>query len=80
MIEVEARLYATFGARAGTAVPGEPVHVKLPDGATVDDLLARLALRPEEVRILLVNGRSQPPSHPLAGGDRVALFPPVGGG
>jgi sulfur carrier protein ThiS len=80
MIEVEARLYATFGARAGTAVPGEPVRVTLPDEATVADLLARLALQPDEVRILLVNGRSQPPSHPLTGGDRVALFPPIGGG
>ncbi len=80
MIEVEARLYATFGPRAGAAVPGEPVYVTLPDGATVADLLARFAFRPDEVRILLVNGRSQPPSHPLASGDRVAVFPPVGGG
>jgi molybdopterin converting factor small subunit len=80
MIEVEAHLYATFGARARTAVPGEPVHVALPDGATVADLLARFGLAAGEARILLVNGRSQPPSHPLAGGDRVALFPPVGGG
>jgi len=80
MIEVEARLYATFGTRAATAVPGEPVRVTLPDGATVADLLAHFALRPDEVRILLVNGRSQPLNHPLTRGDRVALFPPIGGG
>jgi molybdopterin converting factor small subunit len=35
---------------------------------------------PDEVKRTFVNGLSKAPSHPLSDGDRVALFPPIGGG
>lgn len=52
----------------------------LPDGATAAELIRRLGVPPEEVAILFVNGAHAEPERVLADGDRVGLFPAVGGG
>ena len=49
-------------------------------GETVAGLLARLSLAPEDVKVIMVNGRAADLQAPLADGDRVGLFPAVGGG
>ena len=43
-------------------------------------LLAKLAIPAGEVKIAMVNGVSAELTQVLAAGDRVGLFPPVGGG
>ncbi|MCL6451644.1 MAG: MoaD/ThiS family protein [Acetobacteraceae bacterium] len=71
-------------AQAAEALPAgdwqQGVEVELPAGATVGDLRARLGLRPQAVQVVLVNGVAARPSTPLKDGDRVAVFPLVGGG
>jgi molybdopterin converting factor small subunit len=49
-------------------------------GETVADVVARLGIPPEELKLVFVNGAHAPLSTPLADGDRVGLFPAVGGG
>ena len=49
-------------------------------GATVLDLLLHLGLNPEDVKIVFVNGVSVETDAPLHDGDRVGIFPAVGGG
>lgn len=56
-------------------------HLDLPEGTTVQDLLAHLAMPTEERGITFINGNlsampgMQPDlSHPLDDGDRVAFF------
>jgi sulfur carrier protein ThiS len=49
-------------------------------GATIEDLLRRLAIPSELVAIVLVNGLQRPKSHTLANGDVVKLMPLMGGG
>lgn len=65
-------------------VPGyDPmVGLDLPHapGMSVADLLAGLGLAPQEVKIIMVNGVHADAQRPLADGDRVGLFPAVGGG
>lgn len=48
--------------------------------ATPRSIAQSLAIAPEEVAIVMVNGRRVEPDAALAEGDTVALFPPVGGG
>lgn len=47
---------------------------------SVAALLRKLKIPQESVKIVMVNGISAPFDHRLEGDERVALFPPVGGG
>lgn len=47
---------------------------------TVTGLLTRLGIEPDLVKIIMVNGEIKNKDTLLRDGDRVAFFPPVGGG
>ncbi len=53
--------------------------IEIEDNSTVKDLLDNLEID-KETTIVIVNGKSQLLDHKLKSGDRVGLFPPVGGG
>jgi len=58
-----------------------PSPIVLPcAGATIEELLKRLAIPSELVAIALVNGFQRPKSYQLAAGDVVKLIPLMGGG
>ena len=57
-----------------------PLEVELPEGSILADLAAYLALPNEKMRLIFVNGRAQKLDYPLAAGDKVGIFPPIGGG
>ncbi len=76
---MEVRLYATLRRYAPSASEGV-LAVDAPEGATAADVIAKLKLDPNEVHILMVNGVISPPERVLADGDRLGLFPPIGGG
>jgi len=48
--------------------------------ATVTDVCLKINIPPEKIRVIMVNGKSASPDYILTGDERVALFPPVGGG
>jgi molybdopterin converting factor small subunit len=80
-MQVELRRYATLAKPEGGRWPGDPEEVALEDGATVSQLLKTLEMAPGAVHLVIVNGRIvHDRAAPLDDGDRVALFPPVGGG
>jgi molybdopterin converting factor small subunit len=54
--------------------------VELPDGATVGQLIEHLRLPADEVKVTFVNGIVRGEEHSLSDGDKVGVFPPVGGG
>jgi molybdopterin converting factor small subunit len=49
-------------------------------GSTISDLVRQLRIPEQEVKLLMVNGVAAKWDTVLAGDERVALFPPVGGG
>ncbi len=81
-MQITVRLFATLRQEAGWAQR----NMELPEGATLDDLLA--ALNEGENGLALtqrslyaaVNREYAQHEHPLHDGDVVALFPPVSGG
>ena len=75
---LDIRLYATL--RQYGADKSGAVAVDVPEPLTVEQLLAKLAIPAAEVKIAMVNGVSAELNQVLAAGDRVGLFPPVGGG
>lgn len=59
---------------------GKQVELELESGGTVTLALQRLGIQESAVSMLLVNGQAAAFSTPLADGDVVSVFPPVGGG
>ncbi|MDR3043805.1 MAG: MoaD/ThiS family protein [Desulfovibrio sp.] len=51
-----------------------------PGGGTVHDVVLALGIAPEDVAVIFVNGLHAPMDKALAEGDRLGLFPAVGGG
>ena len=80
MIKVDCRLYAALRKYAPEYRLGEAMELELPDETTLAELYELLKVPPDEVKRTFVNGLSKAPSHLLSDGDRVALFPPIGGG
>jgi molybdopterin synthase sulfur carrier subunit len=52
----------------------------LPPGRTIRELAEQLGIPAAEVKLIMVNGISAKWDAVLQGDERVALFPPVGGG
>jgi len=80
-VRVEVRLYATLADQAPTRRAGDPFDVGLDQSDSVSDLIRKLEIPEAAVHLVIVNGRPiQDRGQRLSHRDRVALFPPVGGG
>jgi len=80
MMTVHVKLFATLRRFYPELGVGQALPVELPEGATVGDLVRRLRLPSDHVKVIFVNGIVRDEVHPLADGDEVGIFPPVGGG
>ncbi|MBI4803992.1 MAG: MoaD/ThiS family protein [Desulfovibrio sp.] len=60
--------------------PENEEHFPLHAGETVEALIERLGMAPDMVAVLFVNGVHAARDRVLSDGDRVSLFPAVGGG
>jgi molybdopterin synthase sulfur carrier subunit len=73
---IQLKLFATLAAH----MPPEGDRVEIAAGATVGDLVSRLAIPAAKAKLIFVDGRKGTLETVLHGGERVGLFPPVGGG
>lgn len=72
---ITVKFFATF--RQGR---GKIMNIEIEQKSTVKEVLDKVEIEPEEVAILLVNGRDGKVDQLLEDGDTLSLFPPVGGG
>jgi molybdopterin converting factor small subunit len=56
------------------------IRMEVKPGATVLDVARELTIPEEEVKLIMVNGIGSKWNTVLSGDERVAFFPPVGGG
>jgi molybdopterin converting factor small subunit len=61
-------------------MPPSAENFAIEAGTTVSGLLQQLDLPPEKVKLVFINGARAELTSVLKGGDRVGIFPPVGGG
>lgn len=80
MITVRVKLYATLRNSFPELGLGEAMAVRLPKGTTAGELIRKLALPDDQVKVLFVNHVISEEERQLSDGDVVAIFPPVGGG
>jgi molybdopterin synthase sulfur carrier subunit len=79
-MQVRVKLFATLGRYALNGVAGAPFEMEFSEGATLDDMVDRLNLPRDEVKVFFVNGRARPKDWILKPGDEVGIFPLVAGG
>jgi len=73
---IELNCYATLAPMT----PGNAAAFPIKTGETVTALIDRLGIPRDEIKIVFVNGVTVALDKVLADGDRVGIFPPVGGG
>jgi len=59
---------------------GEVFGVEMPEKSSLADLVERLGIRANEIKVMFVNGRARAEMYRLPESDEVGIFPPVGGG
>ena len=79
-MQVRVKLYATLSRYLSNTASGIPFEIEVPSGTTMADLVDRLKLPREEVKLFFVKGRARPIDWPLESGDEVGIFPLIGGG
>lgn len=76
MIRIDLKLFVTLAKYH----PGGGGDHEVAVGTCVDELIRDLGIPPETVKLVFINGKKADPSQKLEDGDRLGLFPPVGGG
>ncbi len=75
-MQIQLKLFATLRAYAPENAEAYPIE----PGATVKDIIDQLGVPIEDAKLVFVNSTRRDFETPLADGDRVGIFPPVGGG
>jgi molybdopterin converting factor small subunit len=73
---IDLRLFATLAGK----IPQNAAHYPIDPGMPVEALLVRLQIPLSEAKLIFINGIKRDLQTPLQGGERVGIFPPVGGG
>ncbi|MCP4670690.1 MAG: MoaD/ThiS family protein [Desulfobacula sp.] len=76
MIKIDLKLFATLAKH----LPEDSECFEVPDNTNVAKLIYDLGIEPGAVKLIFINGKKQDGKYLLKNGDRVGLFPPVGGG
>ena len=79
-MKIELRLYASLAAFMPEATGGNPLTMEVRDGMTIRDLLQQLKVPRKEIKVIFLNGVHAKDGDILKEGDRVGVFPSVGGG
>ena len=74
--QIQLKLFATLHEFE----PPSSDNYSIEPGMSVRELLEQLDLPPEKARLIFINGIKADLTATLQGGERVGIFPPVGGG
>lgn len=73
---IELKLYATLHR----FLPDSPDRYAITPGMTVESLIRKLNIPMDQAKLLFINGVRGELNSALKDGDRLGVFPPVGGG
>lgn len=73
---ISIKLFATLSRYTPVSADNYPIE----PGITVENLLQGLNVSERDIKLIFINGIKGHLTSPLKGGERVGIFPPVGGG
>ncbi|MCK5097117.1 MAG: MoaD/ThiS family protein [Desulfobacteraceae bacterium] len=76
MIKIELRLFADLSKY----LPENSENFQISKNTSVEQLLLILGINKDRAKIIFINGRKKGLKDCMKQGDRVGIFPPVGGG
>ena len=80
MMKISVNLFATLVQFKPEGAGREPFEMECPEGTTIQNVLEMLNIPSFKARIIFVNNVHAAENTRLNNGDRVGIFPPVGGG
>ena len=75
-VHITLKLFATLSQ----FTPASPDSYPVKPGTKIRDLLKQLGVSEDDIKLIFINGRKGDLTSTLYGGERVGIFPPVGGG
>ena len=75
-IKIQLKLYATLRK----FIPDDEDEISVEQGSSVSDVLKQLGIPSTEAKLVFIDGKRGGIDTILDGGERVGIFPPVGGG
>ena len=79
-MKIEVNLYATLKRYLKNETGGKSSVIEVEDDACVKDIVQKLKIPADSVKLIFINGVHAKRGTTLKDGDRLGLFPPVGGG
>lgn len=79
-MDIELHLYVTLAKYLPEDATSKTAMIAMESGGTVQDLITGLGIPENTVKLIFINGVHGKRDTVLNDGDRVGLFPPVGGG
>ena len=73
---IQLKLFATLQ----TFTPSSADNYMIDQGISIFDLLEQIKMPREKAKLIFINGVKAELTSTLEGGERVGIFPPVGGG
>ncbi len=73
---IDLKLYATLNKFS----PSSPEQYPVKPGTTILSLIEKLGIPANQAKLIFINGVKSELTTSLHGGERVGIFPPVGGG
>lgn len=79
-MKIEVNLYATLKKYMKNETGGKPLVLEISEDINVKDMIQKLKVPADSVKLIFINGVHAKRDTILKDGDRLGLFPPVGGG
>jgi sulfur-carrier protein len=79
-MKIQLKLYGNLRRLSPGGQAGSPMEVELFEGASLQDLVDHLQIPADETKVAFVNSLVREWAYELQEGDKVGIFPPVGGG
>ncbi len=79
-MKIEVNLYATLTRYLKSKTGGKSSVIDIEGGTCVKDIIQKLKIPVDSVKLIFINGVHAKIDTILKDGDRLGLFPPVGGG
>ncbi len=79
-MKIEVNLYATLKRYIKNETESKSSAIDVEEGTCVKDIIQKLKIPADSVKLIFINGVHAKVDTTLKDGDRLGLFPPVGGG
>ena len=79
-MKIEIHLYASLAKDLPKDAENKNCICEISEGTIISDVIRRMNIPDPSVKLIFLNGRHADRTTPLKDGDRIGLFPPVGGG